>query len=186
MDTNRYRYLDTISCCDDTHEPHEKSQEETEQTDWVRVINKKRQQKIQSPCWFYNNGGCRHKNGHIKNENECKYLHIYANNVQRPPHLTSQKPCDKMNIEGVCKWRDQCKYSHRTLSESEWKEFYPDVPFMFRFHIQRRQYLEAKVQELESKLSILEYKINAMDTYYEDKCSKLENPLKTKRVEYKK
>ena len=169
MNTNRYTYLDVNTCCDE-NDIHEQLKDD----EWVKVINKKRQQKIQSPCWFYNNGGCRHKNGTEKTENECKYLHIYANNVQRPSHLTSQKPCDKMNLEGVCKWKEQCKYSHRILNEEEWKEYYSDIPYIFRFHIQRRQYLEAKVQELESKINILEYKLNSMDIHYEERISKLE------------
>lgn len=141
---------------------------------WVHVINKRRNQKINLPCWFFNNGGCRHKDGSLKTEKDCKYLHVYSNNVQRPPHLISGRPCDKYNLEGTCRWNDQCKYSHRILSEDEWKQFYPSIPYVLRFHIHRQKYLETVIEELQSKINILEFKLNSMDNYFEEKINQLE------------
>lgn len=147
--------------------------ESSDDATWVQVVNKRRKAKIHEPCWFFNNGGCRHKDGTSKDEKECKYLHVYSTNVKRPPHLNSPKPCDKFNLEGYCRWRDHCKYSHRILTEEEWSEFYPEIPYFFRGVIQRRQFLESKIEELESRLSITEYKLSEMDRYYEEKFAKI-------------
>jgi len=141
---------------------------------WVQVINKKRNQKINLPCWFFNNGGCRHKDGSLKAEKDCKYLHVYSNNVQRPPHLINGRPCDKYNLEGNCRWNDQCKYSHRALTEDEWIQFYPNIPYVLRYHIHRQKYLETIIEELQSKINILEFKLNEMDNYFEEKINQLE------------
>jgi len=75
--------------------------------------------RINEPCWFYNNGGCRFKNGMPKSQSDCKYLHVYRRNVMRPLHLKSSKPCIKYNLYGKCSWGDNCKYSHKKLDEVE-------------------------------------------------------------------
>jgi hypothetical protein len=120
------------------------------------------EEKIVEPCWFYNNGGCKHKDGTEKLANECKYLHVYSENVQRPIHLLVKKPCDKFNLEGDCKWNDNCKYSHKNLTPEEWCRFYPGIPFNLRTNIQKRQQLENKLLEIESRLKILEFKQDGM------------------------
>ncbi len=125
------------------------------------------QQKIKEPCWFFNTGGCKNRDGTDKPESECKYIHVYSNNIKRPPHLSPVRPCDKHNIEGYCRWGDYCKYSHRNLSQEEWGQFYPNVPFILKSNNQKRQLLEVKIGELESRINILEYKLKSMDEYYE-------------------
>lgn len=146
----------------------------TDENNWTLVTNKKRpiileesvdstdstdsSEKIAEPCWFYNNGGCRHNDGSIKKSDDCKYLHIYSENVKRPPHLSIRKPCDKYNLEGECRWYNNCKYSHRNLSTEEWSKFYPGIPYTLRTNVQRRQQMENKILDLEAKIGILEFK----------------------------
>jgi len=103
-------------------------------TDWNTVGTKRLNDiqphfKIEEPCWFFNNGGCRNRDGSLKNSSECKYLHVYAPNAKRPPHLYIKKPCDKFNINGDCRWQDNCKYSHRNLTHEEWEHFYPNIQY---------------------------------------------------------
>jgi hypothetical protein len=97
-------------------------------SEWTIVKNKKKKDddknKIGEPCWFYNNGGCKHKDGTDKLDAECKYNHVKSLNVKRPPHLLLRKPCDKFNLEGNCKWDQECKYSHRELSNEELLYYY--------------------------------------------------------------
>ena len=114
--------------------------------------------KIPEPCWFYNNGGCRHKDGTEKGADICKYKHIYSTEVRRPPHLCTKKPCDKFNLEGDCKWHDNCKYSHRNLTPEEWSRFYPGIPYTLRTNIERRIQMERQMAEMESHLGILKFK----------------------------
>lgn len=133
------------------------------------VILRSVSQKITEPCWFYNNGGCRNPDGSEKLEKECKYVHEYSQNVKRPVHLAVPKPCDKYNLEGYCKWRDFCKYSHRNLTQEEWLQFYPGIPFVLKTNVQKRLALEELIVDLESRIKILEYKITSMDSHYEKK-----------------
>jgi len=170
---NIYSYLECKKCTEQEEQPPLENQPTEDELSWVEVVRKKRNLKINEPCWFYNNGGCRHKDGTPKDSSECKYIHVFSNNVTRPAHLNSSKPCDKYNLEGSCRWNDQCKYSHRNLTEEEWKEVYPGVPYDLKTNIQKREFLEAKIQELESKLKIFEYKLNSMDCYYEQKIHQL-------------
>lgn len=116
------------------------------------------EERITEPCWFYNNGGCRHKDGTEKPASECKYLHIYSENVKRPPHLNAKKPCDKYNLEGDCRWYDNCKYSHKNLTPEEWERFYPDIPYTLKNNVQKRIQIENKINDLESRIKILEFK----------------------------
>lgn len=128
---------------------------------WVTVGRKKDRvvtEKIQQPCWFYNHGGCKHKDGTEKTADECKYLHILHKDIQRPPHLSTRKPCDKYNLEGECKWYDDCKYSHRNLSPEEWSIYYPDIPYTLKTNIAKRIRMENTISELEQRIIILEYK----------------------------
>lgn len=146
-------------------------------TNWITVENKKKKNndiekqtlisevkddslngKIIEPCWFYNNGGCKNKDGTEKTSKECKYLHIYSENVKRPPHLCIKKPCDKFNLEGECKWQDNCKYSHRNLTSEEWGKLYPEIPYTLKNNIQKRQNLENRIYDLECRIKILEFK----------------------------
>ena len=119
-------------------------------------------QKIPEPCWFFNNGGCKHKDGTEKLDSECKYLHILSDNVKRPPHLGLKKPCDKYNLEGECKWVDTCKYSHRNLTPEEWSIYYPGIPFTLKTNLQRLSQLETQFLELERRVKILEFKQDGM------------------------
>lgn len=121
------------------------------------IVNKKKE-KIMEPCWFYNNGGCRHKNGSNKAENECKYLHVFNNNTKKPVHLEKRKPCDKYNLEGDCKWYENCKYSHEDLTPREWSQFYPDIPYSLHTNIYKRIEMENEIKDIKNRLSILEYK----------------------------
>jgi hypothetical protein len=114
--------------------------------------------KISEPCWFYNNGGCRNKDGTEKLADDCKYLHCRADNVQRPAHLCNRRPCDKYNLEGECKWSENCKYSHRNLSPEEWSRYYPGIPYTLRTNVQKRLEIEDKLQKLEAQLKIMEFK----------------------------
>lgn len=130
---------------------------------WTIVNHKKKNwftdfEKVSEPCWFYNNGGCRHKDGSEKTAVECKYLHETSENVKRPPHLVIKKPCDKFNLEGECKWYDTCKYSHRNLTPDDWCRFYPGIPYTLKTNIEKRLELEHKIVELEKKLYIMEFK----------------------------
>lgn len=118
--------------------------------------------KITEPCWFYNNGGCKHKDGTEKAAHECKYLHTFSDNVKRPPHLSTKKPCDKFNLEGECRWHDSCKYSHRSLTPEEWGRFYPGVPFTIKNNVQKRIAIETKLQDIEGRMKIIEYKQDGM------------------------
>ncbi len=120
--------------------------------------NFERSDKISEPCWFYNNGGCRHKDGTEKTAEECKYLHLYSENVKRPPHLSTRKPCDKYNLEGECKWHDNCKYSHRNLTPEEWSRFYPGIPYTLKTNVQKRLQIENKISDLEGKMRVIEFK----------------------------
>jgi len=116
-------------------------------------------ERISEPCWFYNNGGCRHKDGSSKSAEECKYLHIYSENVKRPPHLSTKKPCDKFNLEGECNWGDNCKYSHRTLSPEEWQRYYPTESFTLKNNLQlQKKVLDTKVHNIEEHIKVLEFK----------------------------
>ena len=128
------------------------------QEQYERYLDRTEDGKISEPCWFYNNGGCKHKDGTEKTANECKYIHTYSENVKRPPHLNTKKPCDKFNLEGDCKWYDNCKYSHRNLTSEEWSRYYPGIPFTLKTNIQKRQQLEAKVFDIENRVKILEFK----------------------------
>jgi len=118
--------------------------------------------KIQEPCWFYNNGGCKHKDGTEKLDSECKYLHILSENVKRPPHLGLKKPCDKYNLEGECKWIEVCKYSHRHLTAEEWSIYYPEIPYSLKTNLQRLIQIESTLIELERRVKILEFKQEGM------------------------
>ena len=118
--------------------------------------------KINQPCWFFNNGGCRNKDGSTKDANDCKYLHVYSDDVNRPPHLNTKKPCDKYNLEGECPWFEGCKYSHRNLSPDEWSLHYPGIPYTLRTNIQKRLLQENKIQDMEGRLKVLEFKQNGI------------------------
>ena len=126
-------------------------------------------EKISQPCWFYNTGGCKNKDGTEKKEEDCRYLHILSPSITRPQHINPSRPCDKFNLEGFCKFGDYCKYSHRNLSSEEWELYYNDVPYSLKISNQKRQYLELKLNEMDSKINILEYKIKSMDENYEQK-----------------
>lgn len=138
-----------------------------ENTDWTIVQSKKKREdflanfdneKIQEPCWFYNNGGCRNKDGTPKQEIDCKYLHNFIDFVKRPPHLMVKKPCDRFNLVGDCIWNDSCKYSHRDLTSEEWYKFYPEIPFNIKTNIAKRMIIENRLQELESRIKLIEFK----------------------------
>jgi len=133
--------------------------------------------KIKSPCWYYNTGGCKNKDGSNKKEEDCKYLHVYSPHIQKPQHITQTKPCDKFNLEGHCKWGDYCKYLHKNLSQEEWDTFYPGIPYALKINNQKRQMLDIKIGELESKINILEYKLKSMDEYYEQSLKLLKNSI---------
>lgn len=133
---------------------------------WTVVNRNKKKwysEKISEPCWFYNNGGCRHKDGSEKNATECKYIHCSSDNVKRPPHLAVKKPCDKFNLEGECKWYESCKYSHRSLTPEEWSRYYPGIPYTLKTNIEKRLELENKIQSLEKQLYIMEFKNAGMN-----------------------
>lgn len=129
----------------------------TKQSDTESCEENNITEKISEPCWFYNNGGCRHKDSTEKSAAECKYLHIYSENVKRPPHLGHKKPCDKFNLEGDCKWNENCKYSHRILTMEEWNLHYPNIPFNMKPALPQKD-LNAKMFDVDNRIKILEYK----------------------------
>ena len=118
--------------------------------------------KIDDPCWFYNNGGCRNKDGTEKAEENCKYTHIMSSTIKRPPHLIVKKPCDRFNLEGLCIWKDICKYSHRNLSPDEWNRYYPTVPFQMKLNIKKRMLLEKALNDIDSQIKVFEFKIEGI------------------------
>ena len=118
--------------------------------------------QMQEPCWFYNNGGCHHKDGTEKKDNECKYSHVKSENAKRPLHLSNRKPCDKFNLEGECRWYDKCKYSHRDLTPEEWGKYYPMIPYNLKTNVKKRLEIESRLQEMEYRLKVLEYKQSGM------------------------
>lgn len=131
--------------------------------DWTLVNNKKKkapepEDKIAEPCWFFNNGGCRRKDGSKKTSDECKYQHVYCDKARRPPHLNARKPCDKYNFEGECKWYDNCKYSHRNLTPDEWFRYYPGIPYTLKLNLQKRLLIEARIADIEGRIRVLEFK----------------------------
>lgn len=128
-----------------------------------------RLQKINQPCWFFNTGGCKNKNGTDKKEEDCRYLHIISPSVTKPIHINPSKPCDKHNLEGFCKFGEYCKYSHRNLTQEEWSNFYSNIPYNLKTNNQKRQMLELKLREMDSRINILEYKLKSMDEHYEDR-----------------
>lgn len=129
---------------------------------WTLVNNKKKRlienNKIKEPCWFFNNGGCKHLDGSEKSSEECKYQHIYCEKARRPQHLQPQKPCDKYNFEGDCKWYDMCKYSHRNLTPEEWYRYYPGIPYTFKLNLQKNLVLESRISDIEGRIKVLEFK----------------------------
>lgn len=126
-------------------------------------------QKIFQPCWYYNTGGCKNKDGTDKSENDCRYLHIHSSNITRPANINPTKPCDKYNLEGFCKFNDYCKYSHRNLTQEEWDQNYPNIPYSLKQNTQKRQMMELKQRETDSRINILEYKLKSMDEHYEER-----------------
>jgi hypothetical protein len=146
---------------------------------WKTVVKKKPKsndndeqppmQKIQQPCWFYNMGLCKDKDGNLKEDRDCKYLHVYSPDISRPGHISPTKPCDKYNLEGYCKFNDYCKYSHKNLTQEEWEIHYVNIPYGLKQNIQKRQLTEIKQRELESRINILEYKLKSMDEHFEEK-----------------
>lgn len=155
-------------------------EENSNSESWSIVTKKGKQdliQKINQPCWFFNTGGCKNKDGSDKQESECKYLHILTPTIVRPSHINPTKPCDKYNLEGYCKFGDYCKYSHRNLTQQEWNDTYPNIPFGLRLNNQKREYLEIKIRDVESRLNILEYKLKSMDEHYEKNFKHIYNML---------
>jgi len=107
--------------------------------------------KINEPCWFYNTTGCKNKDGSDKCDDECKYLHIRVANVKKPVHI-NQKPCNKYNVDGFCKWNTKCLYSHRDLETAEWISQFPNVPHIVKASIS----IHKVVSELADKVKMLE------------------------------
>lgn len=139
--------------------------------------------KIPEPCWFYNNGGCRNKDGTDKVSDECKYIHMYSDGVKRPPHLNSKKPCDRFNLEGDCRWYDSCKYSHRNLTPEEWIRHYPGIPYTLKTHTQKRVEIENKLMNLSGRIQILEFKqdgiyndVKQLESYVRQLINKIQTP----------
>ena len=93
-------------------------------SNWKIVSKKQKNTQIQKPCWFYNTGSCKNKDGSLKADEDCKYVHIISPNITRPPHINTMRPCDKFNLDGNCKWGEYCKYSHETLTVEKWNEVY--------------------------------------------------------------
>lgn len=102
------------------------------------VTNNRRKPAVNEVCWFYNNRGCYRKDGTLKPESECRFLHVQLDpseklQMKKPSHLGSttdvMKPCDKYNINKRCSWGLTCKYSHRLLTIAEWQNHYPDVSY---------------------------------------------------------
>jgi hypothetical protein len=137
----------------------------------------KKDDKINQPCWFYNMGGCKNKDGTEKKEDECRYLHIISPTITRPQHINPSRPCDKFNLEGFCKFGDYCKYSHKNLTPEEWEIYYKDISYTLKINNQKRQFVELRIKEMESKINILEYKLKSMDEHYEQRVKILQEQI---------
>lgn len=127
------------------------------------------------PCWFYNNGGCKNKDGTIKNDKDCKFQHIFTNKCVKPTHVYIKKPCDKYNLEGSCNWINNCKYSHDSIISEEWEKYYPNIPFIINVNIKKRIELETRIHNLEEQLTILKYKQECMQKDFENILNVIEN-----------
>ncbi len=83
--------------------------------------------KIKKPCWWFNNGGCKHNDGTEKSEKDCKYLHVKAE-VRKPLHL--QHPCYNWHIRtpGRCNIKN-CLGDHGEykLTAKEWQYHFGGV-----------------------------------------------------------
>ena len=134
-----------------------------DESEWTYVSRRgKKTQDVyrtQEPCWFFNNGGCKHKDGSEKHDNECVYRHVYSNETTCPIQILSKRPCDKYNLEGKCSWGEQCKYSHRLLQEQEWTIYYPMIPYAYKHLLVRQPEMEKNIQEIYSLLKIIEFKL---------------------------
>lgn len=69
------------------------------------------------PCWFYNNGGCKKR--------DCEFLHVSPLVVGIKEEKT--QPCWYHHMIGYCRFKEQCKWSHESLSEKE-KNYYFSQP----------------------------------------------------------
>jgi hypothetical protein len=163
---------------------------------WSYIVDTKKNGKKYKKCWYFNNGGCKNSDGTLKKESECNYIHEYNTPSESPSieddcnsnELTNGhnytalkrnfsnsnilqgtlKPCDRYNLEGFCKWIEYCKYSHRVLSEDEWKQYYPDIPYNLLLNSQKRQVLENMLSDMDCRIKILEYKLECIDSKLKD------------------
>jgi len=148
--------------------------------------------KIQEACWFYNNGGCVRKDRTPKPDEECKYLHILSPDSKKPSHLSANKPCDKLNLYGMCKWKDSCKYSHRKLTEEEHHRYYgnfppvhqespPATPVVAPVSLPPKDSqlarLVSRIEDLESRVSLLSFQLRASDSRFDNRLTLLRNTV---------
>jgi len=137
--------------------------------DWNYIKKKSfKQNKIKEPCWFYNTTGCKNKDGSEKSDSDCKYMHVHVANVKKPLHI-NQKPCSKYNIDGFCKWKDSCLYSHKDLDMNEWSSQFPNIPHIVKASIG----IHKVVADLEASLEKQNTEINSL----KNQARQLENDL---------
>lgn len=87
--------------------------------------------KKNEPCVYYNTKGCFKKDGSVKSDAECEYMHVLLSpeDMAKLKHIASRRPCYKHNLEKYCRWGDECKYSHRKLTDKEWEFYYGNEPY---------------------------------------------------------
>lgn len=78
--------------------------------------------KKDSPCWFFNNGGCKNS------AEDCNYKHE-VKVIRKPLHL--QQPCKYYHLftTGECKDKE-CVYDHTyELYKEEWEYHFLEYPY---------------------------------------------------------
>lgn len=84
------------------------------------------------PCYFYNTGGCYHKDGSEKLQSECPFLHIKIDSpMEKPQRL--KPPCKYYHLRGWCKNPD-CIFGHVELTAQRWNQFFTNKSYPGKFY----------------------------------------------------
>lgn len=90
----------------------------------ITNVNNNNNNKVNRPCFFYNTGGCFHKNGFPKKDNECKYMHVKVDYpMEKGQHLRA--PCKYFHLGRMCK-NPSCMFGHTELSYEKWNWYFPN------------------------------------------------------------
>lgn len=117
----------------------------------------------QEPCYFYNTGGCYHKDGREKTQKECQYLHIKLDSpMERPQHLKT--PCRYYHLSGHCK-NPYCRFGHSELPRYRWYRFF-DSPYLGRGYSQACVWDRLKTEDEQIKETILRMIESLLNDYF--------------------